>query len=295
VPQYITAYSQNLIECGDLLSIMYPTQLGEWVHISSLTSYVFSSPKSIIMLKDKMRKTDEESLSAKGITLLALINANLTIDAVTPIFSKKPIRGLQDLKGMRLRAPGKILEEYIWKPLNVNVLEIPISEVYMAMSRGLCDAAKSGTQRLLALGLHEVCRYVYLDSYVSGFTPSCIVCSSKALAQLPKEMQGKILEAGKRVEEIFWNDAYFNPKKYGMSSEIDALNEAQAKGMEIAFLPSDVFERIQKSAEEGIKDLAQKTGEQGKYFAEQVFQAKNKYPSRESAVYNWLMTIKKSK
>jgi len=94
------------------------------------------------MLKDKMRKTYEESLSAKGITLLALINANLTIDAVTPIFSKKPIRGLQDLKGMRLRAPGKILEEYIWKPLNVNVLEIPISEVYMAMSRGLCDAQR---------------------------------------------------------------------------------------------------------------------------------------------------------
>lgn len=294
MPQYMDAYAENLVECGDILPQLYPAQLGKWIEMLGLTGWIFTDPRSVIILKDELRSKYENALKKNGVILLAFINAVMTADGAAPIFSKKEITKLADLKGLRLRGPGGggIQEEYIWRKLGVNMLNIPISEVYIAMSRGLCDAAKSGTQRLLALRLDEICRYIYIDSYAGSFTPSCIVCSAKAFDTLPEDLRRKVVESGKKIEELFWNTIYFDPHKLGFKSEIDALEEARKKGMKVSMLPDEVLKEIISLAEMGIQDLANKYGADGQYVYSIIKSAKQRYPQINSALYDYVKSLR---
>ena len=75
--------------------------------------------------------------------------------------SRKPIRTLDDLKGLKLRTSGAWAE--IATTLGASTVILPGAEVYPALERGVVDAIEWATPGInLELGFHKVAKYVIL-------------------------------------------------------------------------------------------------------------------------------------
>lgn len=75
------------------------------------------------------------------------------------VLSKKPVRTLADFKGMKVRAPVGMGQD-IWKALGASPVNLPGSEVYTALERGVVDASDWGTLAMNQdLGYHKLAKY----------------------------------------------------------------------------------------------------------------------------------------
>ncbi len=83
------------------------------------------------------------------------------------LVSKKPIRKLSDLKGVKLRAPQGIGQD-IFLLLGAAPVNLPGSEVYTALERGVVDASDWGTLSMNEdLGYHKLAPYPMYPGYHS--------------------------------------------------------------------------------------------------------------------------------
>jgi TRAP-type mannitol/chloroaromatic compound transport system substrate-binding protein len=75
------------------------------------------------------------------------------------LVSKRPLRTLADFKGLKIRAPQGMSGE-IFKLLGAAPVQLPGSEVYTALERGVIDASDWGTLSMNEdLGYHKLARY----------------------------------------------------------------------------------------------------------------------------------------
>ncbi len=83
------------------------------------------------------------------------------------LVSKKPIRKLADFKGVKLRAPQGIGQD-IFQILGAAPVNLPGSEVYTALERGVVDASDWGTLSMNQdLGYHKLAPYPIYPGYHS--------------------------------------------------------------------------------------------------------------------------------
>jgi TRAP-type C4-dicarboxylate transport system substrate-binding protein len=74
------------------------------------------------------------------------------------LWTKKPIRSLEDLKGLRIRAPGGHQSNCV-KGLGAAVVFMPLSDVYMALDTGTIDGVVTCPPLVLAFKLHDVVKH----------------------------------------------------------------------------------------------------------------------------------------
>jgi TRAP-type mannitol/chloroaromatic compound transport system substrate-binding protein len=75
------------------------------------------------------------------------------------LVSKRPLRSLADFKGLKIRAPQGMNGE-IFTQLGAAPVQLPGSEVYTALERGVVDAADWGTLSMNDdLGYHKLAKY----------------------------------------------------------------------------------------------------------------------------------------
>ena len=88
--------------------------------------------------------------------------------------SRKPIRTLEDLKGLKLRTSGAWAE--VATSLGASTVILPGSEVYPALERGVVDAIEWATPGINhGLGFHKVAKYIILPGvHQPGAVLECI-------------------------------------------------------------------------------------------------------------------------
>jgi len=85
---------------------------------------------------------------------------NRTVLAKYVTLSKKPLRNLADLKGLKIRDfPGKYFPAMLRKA-GASSNPIPMAEAYEGLSRGLIDAAMMNTPTIESLRFYETAKYV---------------------------------------------------------------------------------------------------------------------------------------
>ncbi len=89
--------------------------------------------------------------------------------ATTHILSKKPIRTLEDLKGLKIRTFGSVPPQ-VFEALGAVPVNLQFHEVYEGLQRGTVEAAYVGAGAAFAYKLHEVAKY-YSD--FKGGADSC--------------------------------------------------------------------------------------------------------------------------
>jgi len=106
------------------------------------------------------------SRELQGLRVLA-VQGGLLPGIVT---SKRQVRSLADLRGLRLRAPTELLA--VLRELGADPVNMPMGEVYSAMARGVIDGVVAPVDTFQALHFDEVARYYAALSIPRGAYPS---------------------------------------------------------------------------------------------------------------------------
>lgn len=164
------------------------------------------------------------------------------------IFSKRPVKSLEDLNGLKLRTMQSEVIMDAWKALGAAPVPMPYGEVYSALQTGTVDAAENHSFAYSAMKFYEVAKYYNLTKHQGC---SCmIVASSQTLKKLPDDLRNAVLQAG--AEASAWLRGF---NTLGWPSQLEWL---KGKGVTIVeFDPKGVEEKIKPVHDK----VAQKYGE----------------------------------
>lgn len=110
------------------------------------------------------------------------------------LHSRKPVRSLEDLSGLRLRTAGAWLE--MAKTLGAAPVTMPGAEVYPALERGVVDAVEWGTLwENISTGFHQVAPYLVIPGVHQPTAPFELVINKRAWDSLSAEDQQLIRTA----------------------------------------------------------------------------------------------------
>ncbi|MEW6664038.1 MAG: TRAP transporter substrate-binding protein DctP [Thermodesulfobacteriota bacterium] len=114
-----------------------------------------------------------------------------------PLLTHKPVRTLEDLKGLLIYAPSPNVAALV-KALGTSTVFVPTGEVYGALERGTFQGALSLQELYLALKLYEKSKYLVDYTFNGGMMPFFV--SLKAWNKLSKDTQKVMLDAAKQVQ-----------------------------------------------------------------------------------------------
>ncbi|RJR48856.1 MAG: C4-dicarboxylate ABC transporter substrate-binding protein [Desulfobacteraceae bacterium] len=175
---------------------------------------------------------------------------------VTVLMTKKPVRSLEDMKGVIIRAPGEI--GMTIKALGGTPAPTTMSEAYDALSKGVIHGAYTGVMGLKDWRFAEVVGYTTLAWQVGSVFPFYVAINKDRWAKLPADIRAIFDKTCEEYKEHFarmWNEAEINGKEFGA-----------AKGVEFIELNQEEAARWKKAVEPVMEDYVKQMA--GKGFAE---------------------------
>lgn len=156
------------------------------------------------------------------------------------IWSKKPIRTLDDIKGLKIRAAGLSME--LWEKLGASVVLLPGGEVLPSLQRGLIDATEFLEASVdYTLGLHEVCKYRFGPPVHMSNNIFQLLIKPASWKKLPDDLKAIVEDAAMAATfegySRFWVDTIKYNKKieeYGIQTT-KLSKEDQARCRELGF------------------------------------------------------------
>jgi len=109
----------------------------------------------------------------------------------------KPVRSLEDLKGMRIRVPTELLN--VMRDLGADPVNMPMGDVYSALAKRVIDGLVAPTDTFRALHLSEVAKYYTRMRVWRGAYPARAMGMRRW--QSLSDAQRAVLEAGIPVWE----------------------------------------------------------------------------------------------
>lgn len=151
---------------------------------------------------------------------------------ITVMMTKKPIRTMDDLKGVIVRAPGRVGETV--KALGGTPAPTEMGEVYDAISKGVIHGVYTGIMGLKDWRFSEVVGYTTLAWQVSSVYPFYVIMNKNSYAKLPQDIREIFDKTAGEYEEKFalmWNNAEVQGKEFGAKSVqyIQLSNEEAAR------------------------------------------------------------------
>ena len=194
-------------------------------------------------------------------TLYAKYNTHLlgwNADAPIGLFSKKEIKSLNDLKGMKIRAVGAYGDFY--KMFGASPMTTPTAEIYMALDRGLVDGVTWGSEAAMKeFGLHEVSKYI-LVPWIAGATANDMMINMDKWKALPPDLQEIMTTCYQKYSATL--GAFYKYRNYVDRAEIVSKygmklcwmsEEDIAKGKEMALKLMDNYAKMNPESAKIVK------------------------------------------
>jgi TRAP-type C4-dicarboxylate transport system substrate-binding protein len=131
------------------------------------------------------------------------------------LLTKQPVRKLEDLKGMMIRAPGYTGE--VIKALGGEPSSVGIMETYDALSNGTLDGAFVPFETLKAFKFAEVVKYATKTWFVGSSYPFYVVMNKASYKRLPpdlKEIFDHLTGIYRGRFALMWNAIEFPAKMF---------------------------------------------------------------------------------
>ncbi len=132
------------------------------------------------------------------------------------LLTKRPIRKLEDLQGLKLRVPPSPAKVFAWKKLGASPTPIPPSELYLALKEGIVDGVEIEIETMHAEHLDEIVKYLTLTHHESSF--ASLVINQKFWEILTGDERKTLKEAADECGR--W-----------VSANVDALDKKTAETM----------------------------------------------------------------
>ena len=138
----------------------------------------------------------EEFAKVKVLTMFTCAPAN--------IYAKVPVKNLDDLKGLELRASGGVAQ--VLKALGATPVGMPQSETPEALQKGVVKGAASSLETLMDFKYAELCKYVTI--FNGPIYPFAVVMNMDKWNSLPKDVQ-KVMD-DLAMEQAWWTGNYMD-------------------------------------------------------------------------------------
>lgn len=167
------------------------------------------------------------------------------------LWTKRPVRSLADVKGLKIRTPGGHQTNYI-KALGAEPIFMPLSDVYLAIETGTIDGVVTCPPLLIAFKLYEVVKHCVIATF--GCVTEGVVMNLQSWQRIPKGHQ-QIIESIAR-----------NPFRStgGLTRQVyqEMMKEIVQKGVSLYYLPPEEaerwYERFREETRKWVADLERK-------------------------------------
>ena len=137
--------------------------------------------------------------------------------------TKKPIKSIADLKGMKVRVMGSPMFVDMMNALGGNGVAMGYDQVFSALQTGVVDGAENNPPSFVFDNHYQVAKFYTLTEHL--IVPEMLVFSRRTWDTLSKDDQAMLMKFGREAqleERVLWD-------KY----EKDALDKAKAAGIQI--------------------------------------------------------------
>ena len=172
-----------------------------------------------------------------GIELLALYTYPAQVT-----FCTKPLAGLADLAGRRIRVSGSSQSDWV-TALGATPVQTAFAEIVANVRSGNIDCAITGTMSGNTIGLYEVTSHIY--SMPINWGVAAFVANGAAWNSLPKELQSLLRAELPRLENAIWSESAKETSE-GIACNVGASTCASGrKGhmVEVRETPADTRKR----------------------------------------------------
>ena len=123
------------------------------------------------------------------------------------LFSNKRAVKMEDFKGMRIRTPGWYMD--IMNNLGASVSPLPGGEVYLALERGVIDAAEYSTPAInYPMGFDEITKYAIQPGVHQPAFQCDVIFNQKAWDGLPEDLKWIVKICAKETQ--LWSYNWIN-------------------------------------------------------------------------------------
>jgi TRAP-type C4-dicarboxylate transport system substrate-binding protein len=185
--------------------------------------------------------------------------------------SKRPVKTLADLKGLRVRVPRNKLMINAFKGFGVEPVAMAWAEVFTALQQGVLDGQDVSFNIVRSQKFYETQKYATQIGYIAH--AGCLVIGEKFFQSLPPEYRQAVVRAGK--EAMDWE------REYSDKMFEDDVKFLESKGMVMAGQPSDLSEWVKgarKSWPDAYEIIGGGDAKRGQAIVELVGQMKSVLP-----------------
>jgi len=156
----------------------------------------------------------------------------LWMHSTTPnvIISKKPVRTLEDMKGLTLRAPGRVGDTM--RALGATPAPTPIMETYDAIAKGVIDGTNTPYETLRTFRFAEVAKYVTSSWQVGNVYTFYVVMNKNSYRKIPPDLKGIFDELCGEYKErmaLMWNSIDFAGRAFAEKKGVQFIDLTPAQ------------------------------------------------------------------
>ena len=142
-------------------------------------------------------------------------------------FTVKEVKGLDDLKGMKLRVSNDPIMNGMVEGLGASPTVVSFNELYSALQTGVVDGAEQPIANYKSNAFQEVAPNLILDGHTLGAIQ--VIITDEAWDKLTEEQQNILMEAGKVASQ-------FN-RTISEDKEKEVLDALKAEGVNVVEVP----------------------------------------------------------
>ena len=154
----------------------------------------------IKVLRGPVLQDIAEIVATSGIRLLGVFNVG-----VRHIMSNKPVRTMDDLKGLKIRTMQSKYHMAAFNAFGANATPISYAELYSSLQTGVVDGAEAANTNYFEKKFYEVAPYWGQVGWTILTAP--LIMSEKKFASLPSDVQQALLEGG-NIAAVWEQDYY---------------------------------------------------------------------------------------
>ena len=135
------------------------------------------------------------------------------------ITSKKQVKTLDDLKGLKIRTLGGPPIEMA-KALGASPGVLPMPDMYQALDKGVFDGAAVPWEAVHAFRLYEVAKNVTMVPFYASYFSLC--ANRQKIQSLPKDVRDILTSKGGLEGSKFWGKNFFDSAASGVEERVKA-------------------------------------------------------------------------
>jgi len=177
--------------------------------------------------------------------MMALVGAS-------DIMSRKPIRKLEDLKGLKVLAQG--FEPEAAKALGFVLVNVPYPEIYTSLQQGIVDAVLWVDPGFIPYKIYELAKYHTTLGLSAQHIDTCV--NKKTFDALPQDLKQAFYDFQPRM-------AYSIVKTIGVDFHAKAKGIYEKNGVEMITLPDEELARWKKALKPVVDKWAEEQEKKG--------------------------------